>query len=541
MKPIRLSITNFRSFRDTQHFFFPQQPGLYFLWGENREEPRLDANGSGKTSLWEALTWLLYGKTSRGLKAGDVANWDRGKGTVVEFEYLEAGQEMPITLRRTWSPNALVVIDASGQAHDVVNTTTLTRIDLLPFLHCVMMAQGQPMFLDLKADAKASLFAEVMLLDRWLDYSQKAADRAREVDGEIRRIEGTISKLQGQLEELRVNTGLREVELWEVERKRRIARLESDYARILSRRSELQVKVQASTVVRDDRRARLRRIAEDEQAATKKCATCGQALPNIHTPLRRPATEALDNAESLLRSAQRELEQLDKLLDDMEQHGDVIAAEVNPHQRAEEVRKERMRSAESSLQDTRHALDEEQSRYMLYAYWVRGYKDIRLSQIEEVLAQLEVEVNSCISLLGLRGWEVYFDLDRETKSGTVQRGFSVTVQSPHNDRPVPWEAWSGGESQRLRVATNMGLANLIRSRTDTGFALEVWDEPTNWMSPQGVTDLLNTLADRAVSEQRQIWVVDHRTLGFPRFKGSAGVIKTAAGQSIFNLEELPMK
>jgi ABC-type branched-subunit amino acid transport system ATPase component len=71
----------------------------------------------------------------------------------------------------------------------------------------------------------------------------------------------------------------------------------------------------------------------------------------------------------------------------------------------------------------------------------------------------------------------------------------------------------------------MGLANLSRSRTETPFALEVWDEPTKGMAQQGVQDLLEALKTRAEQERRPIWIVDHNTLGFNGFSGQVCVVK----------------
>ena len=36
---------------------------------------RLEGNAAGKSTVWKALTWLFFGKTAAGLKAGDVANY----------------------------------------------------------------------------------------------------------------------------------------------------------------------------------------------------------------------------------------------------------------------------------------------------------------------------------------------------------------------------------------------------------------------------------------------------------------------------------
>jgi DNA repair exonuclease SbcCD ATPase subunit len=134
--------------------------------------------------------------------------------------------------------------------------------------------------------------------------------------------------------------------------------------------------------------------------------------------------------------------------------------------------------------------------------------------------------------LGLIEWELGFQVDRETAKGTLQRGFNVAVLSPHNTKAVPWEAWSGGEGQRLRLAANMGLADLIRSRTGTTLNLEVWDEPTQGLSPRGVADLLESLAQRARNEGRQIWIVDHRSYDFGGFAGTATIVKSQSGSRI---------
>ena len=171
-------------------------------------------------------------------------------------------------------------------------------------------------------------------------------------------------------------------------------------------------------------------------------------------------------------------------------------------------------------------------RYSLYSFWVRGFKDLRLQLIAEALTELEIEVNSCVTALGLIDWELKFQVDRETASGTISRGFTVSVISPYNNKPVPWESWSGGESQRLRIAATMGLSNLIRSRTGTELALEVWDEPSTALSQQGVHDLLEALNHRANTEQRPIWIVDHTSHSFGGFAGGATITKRKSGSVI---------
>jgi DNA repair exonuclease SbcCD ATPase subunit len=157
--------------------------------------------------------------------------------------------------------------------------------------------------------------------------------------------------------------------------------------------------------------------------------------------------------------------------------------------------------------------------------WVQAFKDVRLFLVAEALLQLEVEVNSALAQLGLADWGIRFAPDSETKAGAVKRGFSVTVLSPNNERAVPWQVWSGGEAQRLRVAASMGLSNLIAAYTGYKAFVEVWDEPTNGMSSQGIADLLTAMKDRAERDGKQVWIIDHRALDSGLFQQTITAVK----------------
>jgi DNA repair exonuclease SbcCD ATPase subunit len=209
-----------------------------------------------------------------------------------------------------------------------------------------------------------------------------------------------------------------------------------------------------------------------------------------------------------------------------------VEAEKNPFTGMLESGQERLQITKNKLRGVQDQLDRSHERHALYSFWVRGFKEVRLQLIAEALEQLEIEANSELMELGLIDWELRFDVDSETKKGTLSRGFSVSVLSPHNDERVPWEAWSGGESQRLRIGAQCGLANLIRDRTGCDLPLEVWDEPTEGLSEEGITDLMNALKERAIREGRTIWVVDHRSLGYGGFDGTVTVVKDDKGSRI---------
>lgn len=613
MKLHNLTIKNFRSFRDEQVFRFPDAPGLYFMQGINAAEPRLEANGTGKSTVWEALFWLFFDKTTKGLRAGDVCNWEAGKGASVELAYEDGEQAVSMkVMRRTWKPNSWTITDLFGNTIDLDKDPSnpalaALRLEFLPFLHSIMMAQGEEMFLDLKPDTQASLFSKVLSLDYWIDLSATAATMASEEDRVARGLEVELSGLEGQVRGVRDYS--KEAAEWEAENRLRIDQERRAYD---DKDKELKRAINALERARDAedaaraqyKRARARADAEaDDIKGLEKeladlnaeaarfeakrdtegdlidflrdhttCPTCSQAIDpgwrrSRCTELQRgigrisedleqvdariadirarirdrgaASGEALKAADEALSAAERETRNLENdvsaLKRDLRGIDDQIARleeTSNPYDRLQrEARRETERLA-TRVDELRAKLDAVNEDQALYSLWVRGFKELRLQQIAEALTELEIEVNSCLSALGLQGWELRFAVDRENKSGNIKRGFSVEVVSPSNPRAVPWASWSGGERQRLRLAGNMGLANLIRTRAGVGMPLEVWDEPSAGLSKQGVADLLECLERRARVEGRQIWIVDHTAHSFGGFAGGATITKTKAGSRI---------
>ncbi len=194
-----------------------------------------------------------------------------------------------------------------------------------------------------------------------------------------------------------------------------------------------------------------------------------------------------------------------------------------------------MKEVSGKKKAARDTIKELQAEKAAASYWVKGFKEIRLFLIEEALTLLEVEVNNNLLQLGLRNWKIEFDVERETKSGTISKGFQVFIKSPYNKEPVPWESWSGGESQRLRLAGNLGLSSLICAKLGIQSNILVLDEPTQHLTPGGVEDLLNFLENKARTENRQIWMIDHNALDYGGFTSVTQIVKSSAGSSI-NIE-----
>jgi hypothetical protein len=605
-------MSGFKTFQNEQTFTFPTEgerlrPGLYLLTGENRREPRLQGNGVGKSTIGDALCWLCYGRTARGVKASGVVNWNKKKARVTGTFIDPAGASH--VLERTQSPNGLLLDD-----HPITQeeADSFLGLDQASFLNTVLLGQFNPFFFDLPPAEKLNLFSSALSLDAWVARSDRAKDRTyalrtREKDLEVvlSGLTGRLAALQKELEKAREQEGV-----FERERKERVDRADSYLALLVGQEDEalkgLRTREKALARVVEEREAKekeldlLRRQVEEQRKRTgavqvkvseaqfrvdqgkrtleafadlgASCPRCRQKVTAAHkkqeeAEMQKEARAARAILEEHTDSLRKELVKEDQLTErlGLVERGEVDLAEVQKEREVAE-RKSELRVIQSQLtgarktlalaQDDANPYREGEARLVRDAQtclreqrqkerdldllrrqlaatelWVKEFKSLRLWLIDENVEQLEVEVNNCLGQLGLVGWEFRADVERETKSGGMNKGFSVFIRSPGSKDWAPWEAWSGGESQRLRIASGMGFANLVRSCRGLSWPLELWDEPTAHLSGTGVSDLLDWLRVRAEEEQRQIWLIDHRSLDAP-FDGRVSVIGEEGGSRI---------
>jgi hypothetical protein len=569
----RVELMGFRSFKDLVAFDFDKTPGVVRLGGRNDDEPLLGANGAGKSSLWDGVFWVLTGKTATGLRGPDVATWNAGRGCYGLVRI--AGR----TLVRTWGNSNTLTLDKQDVTQEqVFEWLGLTAEQLLC---CTYIAQHAPSFLDIGPTEKTDLLSTVLNVDSWLARAHTAEAELSKASRDLRAVETDAARLQGEHDALSGKNYDALIEAWNLEHqhdvsdalervekannvraqameRRGLAAVEAGDSAALRKRAEA-----AEDVVRDARRALTEATIQRNKAAEAlrgadagACRACSRPFPHTHTEkeladlklqreravlveeTRAQAVTAAERVRDGIRTAQQEAAgilreaeaAIDRARTAQTQAEDALSAAraaKNPYlalREADKTRLEGISNALASLADERDVLEAHCARVK---YWVKGFKDVRLFVITEALAQLEVEVNACLAQVGLPSWTISFSPDSETKSGTVRRGFAVMVKSPSNPRPVPWAVWSGGEAQRLRAATTMGLSNLIAAYTGFQPFIEVWDEATAGMSVEGIQDFLTAIQHRARTMRRQIWVVDHRALESGVFSKAVVAVKSS--------------
>lgn len=593
-----LLIENFRSFLAPQTFVFGEEgsSGLYFLRGRNTLEPRLGANGAGKSSVFMALCWVLYGRTPDNLRGPDIKPW-KGKGTPTVELVVYVNDERH-EVRRQAKTNGLR-IDGVEAGPD--EPAELIGLSFDTFVNTLLYPQQLPLFFDRSPSEKMQLFSDVLKLERWEERSEAASKKVRELEDLQREVEGELlgtAAALAQTKELLEGARARS-EQWVKDQQALVKQLTDDLAEKEKRLKKITKLVDDADLAYDAActeekalSARVRELQvklreaqrEDavaghawEQAAdalesfgtAKTCPSCGQSikgLPASHRKelvreeaLRKKAAEAagaaVDAASKALTQAEehqdafREKARAARAVLDLQRPAQAaLKAEIaavrsatdgearNPHSENVAALRRKFAQQEKLVAELEDDLKKASRQVERHRFWVKGFKDVKLYLIQEVLEELQLVSNLMLSEVGLEGWKLEYAVEKEAKTGNVKRGINITITpayaSGEKAASVKWEAWSGGEGQRLRIIGALALSEVLLNYAGVSTDLECLDEPTRHLSAQGAEDLCSFLQERAKRLKRNIWLVDHLAHETSKFAGGMLVTKSAKGSML---------
>ncbi|HOC97392.1 MAG TPA: AAA family ATPase, partial [Candidatus Pacearchaeota archaeon] len=194
-----IDIEGFKSYTKKQTLDFTKYDKLIFVTGENKIEPELSANGVGKSSLFEAVSWVLFGKTSTNLKAGDVKNWDTNRPCEVTLSFEKNGTTY--TLCRTWNPNTLLL---NGEVVSQTDLEILIGLNFESFSYSVFISQFGEKFVDFTPSEKMKVFSQIMgkSLTMWDKFSEVSKAKKEDLNDELVKLQLNCSKKSGEISAL---------------------------------------------------------------------------------------------------------------------------------------------------------------------------------------------------------------------------------------------------------------------------------------------------------------------------------------------------
>lgn len=212
---------NFKSFDELELDLAAYGPGLHFFRGTNKLDKNLGSNGAGKSTVWDAICWCLYGRTPNGLRNTDVRSWFSDKVTSVCVVLNDK------RIMRTAGPNRLTIDEKSVGQEQV---DKLVGINADTFFNTIVLGQGRPLFYDMPPREKMALFSTVLDLDRWDERSDRARDKVVRLDKLAAELNGQLMVMQDRWDVIdkELNTLRDQTDEWADAQSKKLSGLDRD-------------------------------------------------------------------------------------------------------------------------------------------------------------------------------------------------------------------------------------------------------------------------------------------------------------------------
>lgn len=330
----KLTLHNFLSFGHSTIEF--EDDGFIRVTGINENPDDLAvSNGSGKSSLWEAIVWALTGDTIRGTK--QVANIYGEDGTYVELEFDIDSNHYNILRskdHKEYKTNIRIMIDGKDCSGKGIRDSEKLLTQYLPDItssllgSVIILGQGLPQkFTNNSPSGRKEVLEKLSKSDFMIeDLKSRVTKRRMDLHKTIREIEDAIlasnttknylneqiqvsqkalESLDGSDLQRQLNNAQSELSIYQSEKERAQSNADATQTSIneinqqlqqlaeLKHQQELKIEAQykdklseaefTASRLNAERNAKIREITRIENIKDV-CPTCGQKLPDVHKP-----------------------------------------------------------------------------------------------------------------------------------------------------------------------------------------------------------------------------------------------------------------
>lgn len=225
-------IEGFRSIVEPIEFKF-HRIGLHLIKGKN---------GAGKTSIFEALVWCLYGHNLKGTVIKKVASWPelrskQWKGTVVNVTFhlndvvYNIERQLDYTTKDGKNSNLLIFKNGKEITDDLLfkkdaqqYIINLLGMDYQAFMNSIMFGQRMAKLIESSNDDKRSLFERLFEMDFIRASKEKGQNELNELDQEYHDVTTEKIKIEHKIEKIdtEINHNISHVEEIKSQRDKRL-------------------------------------------------------------------------------------------------------------------------------------------------------------------------------------------------------------------------------------------------------------------------------------------------------------------------------
>lgn len=591
---MQISIQNFRSWKKKSDLTIPNQPGLYLVSGENLDDPsRLGGNGTGKSSMFDSIAWVLFGSTLGGEKGGQVAT--KGKISVT-IDY--CGHK----ITRNASPGSITVDEKEVTAKELSDLVGMTIDEYANICH---FGQKYKVFIEWSHKEQMILLSELLGLDRWSNYSERASQKVINVKKIIEQKKANLSYQKSSIDTAEESIGhyrAESVELYnklislELEVKefheksiqdvhvydQNILEFQKYIDTANTKISEIDRDLASFTILE---RESFEKIAKEEAVLNsllgervrlddlsgKVCPECLQEVSGGHVSEKMSLIDKeiekqkeihsnliafSDNQKSMIERLKTERKSWEETLrsvmqdfNELKDHIQSIESEnalnsklklmtqntlieyQNNYQQKMDFISKKVQEVETISSDV-HKVEKEifdlEYESSILSDLVKEFQAIGIKLMDDALYTISNYANRYLSEL-MSGWYVKFSTDKEMSSGETKTRLNITVVSS-DGLESSINKLSGGEEQRIRVATTLAIADYLSEQKGISVPFQVFDESMIFLSPEGSDNILQMLRNRAIEKAIPIFFIDHKSDDSQYFDGKI-LIRKENGES----------
>ena len=552
-----LTVRNFMSVGNaTQAVDFDRQD-LTLVLGENLDLGGDGSrNGTGKTTIINALSYALYGQALSNIRKDNLVNKTNGKNMLVSLDFVVGSQHYRIERGR--KPNVLrFFVDAqeqtatdnaqgdSRETQEAIEQTLGLSHDM--FKHILALNTYTEPFLSLKANDQRTIIEQLLGItmlseraDRIKELNRQTKDSITQEEFRIRAVQDANKRIEEQITALK-----RRQTLWVTKHAEDIQELEKALESLQNIQIEDEIAAHKAHKAWDQRRkdfndlsAQISRTKLDRDRETKaisklsreietlashECYTCGQPFHDS----KHEQVVAAKQAD--LDSARAACQEHTQLLSELETAHAALGVLGRPprmfYDREEDAIQHRgtVSNLQQQINSKRTETDpysEQIEEMAAQALQTVSYDDLneltRLQEHQEFLLKLLTSKDSFIrkkiieqNLSYLNARLTYY-LDRIGLPHTVVFQNDLTVSIEELGRELDFDNLSRGERNRLILSMSWAFRDVFESLYQPINVLFIDEMIDSGLDTAGVENALSLLKQMSRERHKSIWLVSHR-------------------------------
>jgi len=554
-----LTVKNFMSVgNQTQAVDFNKEQ-LTLVLGENLDQGGDDSgsrNGTGKTTIINALSYALYGVALTNIRRNNLINKTNSKGMLVTLHFEKDGTDYRIERGR--GPNVLKFFvneqeqdmddlsqGDSRKTQEDINTLLGMTHDM--FKHIVALNTYTEPFLSMRQNDQRAIIEQLLGITILSEKADALKEKVRQTKEGIQsetlkieaiqtansKIEGTIESLQGtqrawlakkQTDVNKLATAIDELEHLDIDAEldahEKLTNWNEHNNAILALKKELST-LEPALVRADKSVEKASKDIADLDSAT--CYTCGQALhDDKKAELESRKAKELEDAIAYQTEITDKIQDVAKGLEDI---GNIngrpttfyeTAKEAYEHRQNVDSLKTALKNKEDEVDPYQTQIDELQNSAMQEVDWIPVNELTNLKDHQEFLLKLLTNKDSFIrkkiieqNLSYLNNRLTYY-LDKLGLPHQVEFLNDLTVQITQLGQDLDFDNLSRGERNRLILGMSFAFRDVWESLYQNINLLFIDELIDSGMDTSGVENSLAVIKKMGRERQKNVFLISHK-------------------------------